>query len=86
MEREDGFAIEEEHLIGEELVNYFTKIFTSAQPTDFELILKGIEQKVTPSMNSDLTKEFMADEVEQALKQMKPLLTLGLDDMSPIFL
>ena len=78
--------IEEEHLIGEELVNYFTKIFTSAQPTDFELILKGIEQKVTPSMNSDLTKEFMADEVEQALKQMKPLLAFGSDGMSPIFL
>lgn len=66
--------IEEEHLIGEELVNYFTNIFTSVQPTDFEPILQGIEKKVTPSMNSNLTWEFTADEVEQALKQMKPLL------------
>ena len=53
--------IKEEHLIGEELVNYFTKIFTLAQPTDFEPILQGIEKKVTPSMNSNLTWEFIAD-------------------------
>lgn len=77
--------IEEEHLIREELVNHFAKIFTSAHPTEFELILQGIEQKVTPSMSSDLTREFTADEVEQALKQMKPLLALGLDGFSPIF-
>jgi len=82
LEKEDGFVIEEEHLIGEELVNYFTKIFTLAQPTNFEPILKGIEQKVTPSMNSDLTREFIVDEVEQALKQMKPLSAPGLDGIT----
>ena len=36
-------------------------------------------------MNSNLIQKFTANEVEQALKQMKPLLALGLDDMSPIF-
>ena len=82
LEKEDGFVIEEKHLIGEELVNYFTKIFTLAQPTDFEPILKGIEQKVTPSMNSDLTREFIANEVEQALKQMKPLSSPGPDGIT----
>ena len=82
LEKEDGFVIEEEHLIGEKLVNYFTKIFTLAQPTDFEPILQGIEKKVTPSMNSDLTREFTADEVEQALKQMKPLSAPGPDGIT----
>lgn len=47
-------------MIGDELVNYFTKIFTSAQPTNFDLILKGIELKVIPGMNSKLIREFTA--------------------------
>lgn len=47
-------------MIGDELVNYFTKIFTSAQPTNFDLILKGIEPKVIPGMNSKLIREFTA--------------------------
>ena len=59
--KEDGSVIEEENMIGDELVNYFTNIFTSAQPTNFELILKGIELKVTPGMNSELTQEFTAE-------------------------
>ena len=61
LERNDGSGIEEEHLIGEESVNYFTKLFTSAHLTNFELILQGIEKKVTPSMNSNLTWEFIAN-------------------------
>lgn len=59
--KEDGSVIEEENMIGDELVNYFTNIFTSAQPTNFESILKGIELKVTPGMNSKLTQEFTAE-------------------------
>ena len=30
LERDNGSVIEEEHLIGEKLVNYFTKLFTLA--------------------------------------------------------
>ena len=36
-------------------------------------------------MNVDLTSEFTAEEVERALKQMKPLIAPKLDGMSPIF-
>ena len=36
-------------------------------------------------MNSNLTREYTADEVEFALKQMKPLIAPGPDGMSPIF-
>lgn len=36
-------------------------------------------------MNSDLTYDFTAMEVEQALKQMKPLTAPGPDDTSQIF-
>lgn len=58
--KKDGSVIKEENMIGDELVNYFTKIFTSAQPTNFDLILKGIEPKVIPGMNSKLIREFTA--------------------------
>ena len=36
-------------------------------------------------MNADLIHDFIAHEVEQALKQMKPLTALRPDDMPPIF-
>lgn len=58
--KKDGNVIKEENMIGDELVNYFTKTFTSAQPTNFDLILKGIELKVIPGMNSKLIREFTA--------------------------
>lgn len=63
----------------------FKYIFSSVALIDFNQILQGIETKVTPQMNVDLTREFAAAEVEQALKQMKPLSAPGLDGMSPIF-
>ena len=53
-------------------------------PLSFDQILKGIDTKVTPTMNADLTREFIANEVELALKQMKPLIAPGSDGMSPI--
>ena len=62
-------------MIGDELVNYFTNIFTLAQPTNFESILKGIELKVTPGMNSKLTQEFTAEQVEQALKKNEAIIS-----------
>lgn len=45
---EDGSAIEEEQKIGQELVSYFSVLFTIAAPSNFESILQGIERKVTP--------------------------------------
>ena len=71
--------------IGERLVEYFKQIFKSTSPTNFDQILQGIKTKVTPAMNSDLTREYTTDEVEFALKQMKPLTAPGPDVMSPIF-
>ncbi|XP_075656653.1 uncharacterized protein LOC142626825 [Castanea sativa] len=69
---DDGTVAEEEKKIGEAMVNYFKQLFTSTTPSNFDQILQGIEAKVTPSMNVDLTCEFTAEEVERASKQMKP--------------
>ena len=82
---EDGRVIEEEQRIGHELVSYFSELFTSAAPSNSEFILQGIDRKVTPEMNMELTKEYTACEVEVALKQMKPILAPGPDGMPPIF-
>ena len=70
--------------IGERLEEYFKQILKSTLPTNFDQILQGIDTKVIPAMNLDLTREYTTDEVEFALKQMKPLRALGPD--VPIFL
>ena len=77
--------VADEKQIREALVDYFKQIFTSTMPSNFDQILQGIDTKVTPPMNANLTREFTADEVELALKQMKPLTAPGPDGMSPIF-
>ena len=82
---EDGGILEDENSIRVAMVDYFKKIFTLAGPSQFELILQGIEPKVTTLMNAELTREFTAGEVEKTLKQMKALSALGPDGISPIF-
>ena len=71
--------------IGEVLADYFKQIFASTSPLSFEQILQAIDTKVTPLMNADLTWDYITEEVEHALKQMKPLTAPGPDGMSPIF-
>jgi len=80
----DGSVVTDDKHIEEALVDYFKQIFSSTMPSSFDQILQGIDTKVTPAMNADLTREFTANEVELVLKQMKPLTTLGPDGMSPI--
>lgn len=55
---EDGEILEDENSISAAMVDYFKKIFTSAGPSQFELILQGIELKVSALMNAKLTQEF----------------------------
>ncbi|KAL0427354.1 UNVERIFIED_CONTAM: hypothetical protein Slati_2910200 [Sesamum latifolium] len=44
-----------------------------------------IEQRATTAMNDELSQPFTSEEITLALKQMHPLKSPGLDDMSPIF-
>ena len=67
------------------VVQFYQKLFTSCEPVDFEEILEQIPTKVTEDMNVELLKEFIADEVENALKQMAPLKSPGPDGMPPLF-
>ena len=60
-------------------------MFTTSQPDSFDTILDGIELAVTTEMCAALDRDFRAEEVDQALKQMAPLTAPGPDGMSPIF-
>ena len=77
--------MEDEQEIGKTMVDCFKTMFTLSNPTSFDSILDGIDTKVTTTMNAELNKCFTVEEVEQALKQMKPMTAPGPDGMPPIF-
>ena len=64
---------------------YFQELFTSTNPTSMESVLDLLDNLITPNMNNALLQWYMSDEVRQALFQMHPSKSLGLDGMSPFF-
>ncbi|KAL0011121.1 hypothetical protein SO802_006229 [Lithocarpus litseifolius] len=53
--------------------DYYQSLFTSGQPLDFSVILEAVKPTVTESMNSQILRPFLKEEVEVAIKQMKPI-------------
>ena len=83
---DDGGVWQEEIEAGEKIIlDYFSTIFCSDQPTNSEASMEAMDKRVTPEMNNVLLKEFTVEEVKVALKQMHPIKSPGLDGMSPIF-
>ena len=80
-----GVWQENEEVMGEIVLDYYTDLFTSSNLIDFDEILGAMQPRVTSSMNQKITMEFTADEVNMALKQMYPLKAPGLDGMPPLF-
>nr|POE86412.1 hypothetical protein CFP56_17290 [Quercus suber] len=74
-----GVWQEDEEVMGEMVLDCYTDLFTSSNPTGFDEILEAVQPKVTSSMNQKLTMEFTADEVNVVLKQMYPLKAPGPD-------
>ena len=72
-----GVWQEDEKVMGEILLDYYTNLFTSSNPTVFDEILEAVQPRVTSRMNQKLTMEFTVDEVNVALKQMYPLKALS---------
>lgn len=71
--------------IEREVLDYFTTIFSTTNPTSFEASLKSINLRITVDMNESLLKEFSEVEVRKALQKMHPTKAPDLDGMSPIF-
>ncbi|XP_075650222.1 uncharacterized protein LOC142620797 [Castanea sativa] len=82
---EVGVWQEEEDVVEQIFQNYYTKLFTSSNPTEFTNLLEAVQPKVTDSMNSSLVREFQPSEVYRALTQMYPLKAPGPDGMPPLF-
>ena len=82
---ENNRCLEDVDEIGHTFVHYFEELFTTSRPTVEKEMLDAVHPKVTARMNSTLTREFQAIEVEKALKQMHPLTTLGPNGMPPLF-
>lgn len=71
--------------IGRIFVGYFEQLFTTSQPMVEREMIHEVHSKVTERMNSTLTQEFHAVEVERALKQMHLLMARGPNSMPLLF-
>uniref|UniRef100_A0A2N9IJ26 Reverse transcriptase zinc-binding domain-containing protein n=1 Tax=Fagus sylvatica TaxID=28930 RepID=A0A2N9IJ26_FAGSY len=69
----DGVWRSSEAEIEQLLVSYYSDLFTTSSPGDFEEVIDGVKKVVTGEMNDMLVAEFTASEIELALKQMAPL-------------
>ena len=67
------------------ILKYFTEIYSTTFPTEFEASLGAVDRRVSEAMNAELLKEFKEEEVLQALMQMHPTKSPDPDGMSPIF-
>ncbi|PRQ38509.1 hypothetical protein RchiOBHm_Chr4g0414741 [Rosa chinensis] len=84
---ENGVWQSEPYEIQHLLMQYFSNVFSSDH-TDFtalEEVINATPVKVTDSMNSDLTKPYMDEEIKSALFHMHPSKSLGPDGMTPFF-
>uniref|UniRef100_A0A2N9GYK3 Reverse transcriptase domain-containing protein n=1 Tax=Fagus sylvatica TaxID=28930 RepID=A0A2N9GYK3_FAGSY len=65
--------------IAELMIEYYTTLFTTSNPTHLAEATSEVQKVVTLEMNNNLTREFKAEEVEQAIQQMAPSKAPGPD-------
>lgn len=82
---DNGALKEEEKDIERVFVDYYSDLFNSSIPSNLEDIVSIIQPKVSKAMNASLIKDFKAEEVHRALKQMYPLKAPGPNGMPPLF-
>ena len=66
-------------------IDYYSELFSTSNLNKLEEVLTTISCVVPDSMNADLVKPFLKQEVDMTLKQMVPLKVWGSDGMPPIF-
>ena len=64
---------------------YYRSLFTSSQPSYFSVIMEAVQPFVFEDMNTRLLRPFIKEEVEAAIKEMKPITAPGPDGMPPLF-
>lgn len=84
LRKEDGTWAESKQDIGEEIVDYFRAIFSSASIGD-PAIPDGIYPSITQEQNALLIRKVCPAEVKKALFHMHPDKSPGIDGFSPCF-
>ena len=85
MEDSNGNWQEDISIVEGIIVDYYSTLFSTSNPTDFVKLLDALEPKVTSAMNQMLLRDFQESEVKKALKQMYPLKAPGPNGMPPLF-
>ena len=80
-----GEWVMDEEAVSSIFVDYYSRLFTTSCPTDLERVLEGVQPVVSESMNEVLTRPYVREEVDVAIKQMAHLKAPGLDSMPPLF-
>lgn len=66
-------------------IDYFSDLFKSSNPSNFEQILDAVERRVTPAMKNELLRPFCEKEVTTAMRQIHPTKAPGPDGLSAVF-
>lgn len=67
------------------LVNYYSSLFSTASPIEFDSVLGGVETRVSAEMNDEFLRPFDAREVQFSLKQMDAETAPRQDGFPPLF-
>lgn len=67
------------------VLDYFTDIFTSSNPSSTEAAVVGLDTLITLEINQLLMAEVTIEEIKMALMQFNPSKCLGLDGMTAAF-
>ena len=83
MEDSDGNWQEDIGILKGIIVDYYSALFSSSNPTDFMELLDVVEPKVTRVVNQMLLRDFQESKVKTTSKQMYRLKAPSPDDMPP---
>ena len=75
----------EDSQIKEIATQYYKALFSTAHPTELDVVLEAVQPLVTQEMNDQLLRPFSWDEVESAINQMESIMAPGPDGMPPLF-
>ena len=77
--------VEEMEDVARVVVDYFDNLFCAGSCNQMEECLSTISAKVSPAMQDMLSRDFIADEIKEAVFQMGPTKALGPDGMNALF-
>ncbi|KAF7149489.1 hypothetical protein RHSIM_Rhsim02G0067500 [Rhododendron simsii] len=85
LENDQGIWKEDKGDVENNILSYFSSIFTSSNPQNFEEVLRCMDRKVTNRMNQILVRYVTTQEVKQAVFQMDSSKAPGLDGFTVSF-